>query len=810
MVNLAEELLNDKAAGLQIDATGRRFFRPRRVTFQTITIRPEDIHRAGWLEYEEELKPIDWQGPGPSHADLRNFAISSSQRFLAFWYRVFDVAIARALCGHGKEIFQTDFYQPTTFVDTGIPARQEHSTVQATLHQKILKEYKLSQYGKLKFRIFYISTYLQGLTDDIRNILSPYNELWNYKKIRFETLQNIEKTFKKNITIFQEIFRGTTLDRFLTTALDRSIHEHLLRLLKNSKIRDFETEAVRYLLYRVNSGISGKFQSQEISDILRYHRELRLPHYLIRVYKTLQLPDRIYSLTRSAAALSSAVYRLDLRLARLKYLHRRSGMDINLEVISNRRNDYLKRFEKRLFPLKNELVGEAELENLKNLHSLHNLLSGSETDDPDVAAGDILKKYWDADDNSIFPTNQKEIRDMDNLKICLDLLVQLREAEVNIVKLYSEHAEKPAAAIHRAESNSEILQEDGWRYSKLSRFDLSDEYTVGNPFHENIILNHARSVILRRLRPIRMTASYYSLIPGHRHGAMTLNPIMKLWKDRPNTHDICRPGLAQQEINTRFTMECLIRLAMLVDRKLGRRRVNRGIITRNTRGIENLRNLTFLLLPGSCFPLREIHRYDFPEFRGRIIGESRSPHELGVEPGEDAVLTGAWYQKNNHTLYYPVGGDNGQLVNIIYQSGRSPGPPAFFFALGQFVHDCLKDNQVYYRTGEKTFRECVEEYYIFEDRIRKNRGEKTGRRKLDNSRPAIRFMFAVYFSRLITEALTGSSQSHFRHPPSEKWINRNLQIPLLSSDDRSLMKRIRIKTRSIIEEYDRSLNRKSE
>ncbi|HNJ04567.1 MAG TPA: hypothetical protein PLB73_09965, partial [Leptospiraceae bacterium] len=106
----------------------------------------------------------------------------------------------------------------------------------------------------------------------------------------------------------------------------------------------------------------------------------------------------------------------------------------------------------------------------------------------------------------------------------------------------------------------------------------------------------------------------------------------------------------------------------------------------------------------------------------------------------------------------------------------------------------MEDSLIYRRSGSITFRECVEDYYDFEDRIRKNKGEKTGRRKSDNSRPGVRFMFAVLYSRMITELLTGSLQSQFRHPATEKWMETNLGL----SRDRARLKHIRIKLREII------------
>ena len=312
-----------------------------------------------------------------------------------------------------------------------------------------------------------------------------------------------------------------------------------------------------------------------------------------------------------------------------------------------------------------------------------------------------------------------------------------------------------------------------------------------DPALERSMVREACRDILHRLGPIRRAAAGYSLIAGERHGAMSLNPVMLLWKEKPNPPRSEAPALSL-EMNTKQTIDCLIRLAHLADPDLGYRELMRGKIAKLMRGIENLANLKNFLIPGSAYPLREIHPLDYPEFRSRVIGETRSPLELGAN--ETAVLTGAWYSKRQHSLYCTIGADNGRLLRILWNSERSPGPPAFYFAMGQFVHDCMEDSLIYRRSGSITFRECVEDYYDFEDRIRKNKGEKTGRRKSDNSRPGVRFMFAVLYSRMITELLTGSLQSQFRHPATEKWMETNLGL----SRDRARLKHIRIKLREII------------
>jgi hypothetical protein len=117
----------------------------------------------------------------------------------------------------------------------------------------------------------------------------------------------------------------------------------------------------------------------------------------------------------------------------------------------------------------------------------------------------------------------------------------------------------------------------------------------------------------------------------------------------------------------------------------------------------------------------------------------------------------------------------------------------------------MPDNLIYYRSGQRTFREVVEDFYVFEDRIRKNRDEKTGRRRRDTSRSAVRFLFAIQYARYITEALTASSQGSFRHQATDDWFAKHTRIPLLSRADRSEIRSLRERGRQLIEERSAQL-----
>lgn len=78
--------MNDPRAGLAVE-DGRRFFRPRRVHFQTIDVSARDLHGV-WLHYDAPLELLDWKKQ-PGYKEVREFARASSRRFLDFFYQVF-------------------------------------------------------------------------------------------------------------------------------------------------------------------------------------------------------------------------------------------------------------------------------------------------------------------------------------------------------------------------------------------------------------------------------------------------------------------------------------------------------------------------------------------------------------------------------------------------------------------------------------------------------------------------------------------------------------------------------------------------
>ncbi len=802
--NLAERLLDDRRSGLQTDADGRRYFRSRRVRFETIDVHARDLFTGGWLGFETDLVPPAWHG-NPSHREIRDFAHEASKRFHAFWYRVFDVAAARSLAGRGIEIFQQPFLIPNTLFDIGIPDEQELSSVPPLLHAKILAEYTEARDAPVRYRIFYLSNYLRGITDDVSEILRPFRDLWRLKERRLALFDELDAIQRNLDAVFPKDFERAARER-----IDAVILERLETIARERGERHIEHASIRQLVHRKRQGDLNRLTRQERDEVLRRGAEIGLSTPALNLHRALSLSRTAQRTARSAASLASNVYRLELRMARLVYLQRgqdepdERSVDRNASL-AERRKRFLDLFDVR-YKQCAELTGDSQkLTVLRALlhycaeHSDHDPLAIF-TVPPPLDAAEQNAASADARQLARYPRLLQEIRALDRELVRFHEDYARREApKAKPAPTESAEPEEPELPVPQLPEEPQLWDGPERYPGGLDVLDTTG-HVPGNPYDEPVLVARARDLILRRLRPVRRTANFYSLNPGHRHGAITLNPIMKLWKDRPEVVKDA-PRLTGLEMNTKETVECLLRLVSLADPELANRPLRRERIVREMRGIENLANLTMFLLPGSCYPLREIAREDFPEFRGRVIGESRSPLELGVDPREDAVLTGGWYQKFNHTLYYPVGGDHGRLVRLIWNSGRSPGPPAFLFALGQFVHDCLEDPLIYYRTTEKTFRECVEEYYREEDRIRKNRGERFGRRRLDNSRAGVRFMFAVHYARLIMEALTGSSQSHFRHTPTEIWFMNYLALPVLTKSDRHVFQNIRKQAREIIESY---------
>lgn len=790
MRKLVNQLLEDSHSGLKRDASGRQYFKQRKVRFRTVYFHPDELLEGGWLEFQQDIQSPFSHQADPSPAQLKEFAASSSERFLHFYYRVFDVAIARALATLDTNLFRLPFIQPSVYLDLGIPEDSAVGSVPPALSSVILKQYYASKHyltaSKTNSsegashsakdesstesdrhasqkqnsltreysgtRISYLSSYLDGLTDDAIFLLAPYRELWDLED-RLREIQNRSRRMRQE---FESLFlgqNGSEVYHKLTSHFQQAFQKHGMRNVLQS-ISSAELRAnVRTFLEQNDSNA--------LPYIIRHSQEIRtfLDESTLALVGLYLLPERLEFRIRSALLQES---RLHARIMRYNFLRYRSvpmGTNTDLKLLHDQRNRSRKE------------------------------------------ANQIL---------------ESAIKLNSDIQIWKDLLQEHADVRARIRRIYEDYLQHPAQ-IHRDRSATEASSlEDSRDDLPIARKQLDDSQIsaklkygktiswpdhidYGNPFARREVLQSIKEQLLERLRPVRSTTTGYSLIPGSRHGILPLNPVMKLWKEKPGFEKDL-PEIASLEINTPATVDCLLSLAQLVDNNLFQRELRLGRILKEKLGSQNLASMKILLMPGSCGAAREIERPDFPEFRNLVIGESRKPQELGVA-GEASILTGAWYKKRNHALYYPIGGDNGQLIRSIFLALRLPGPAAFFFALGQFVHDCLPDNLVYYAGSEIPFRQITEDYYRQEDRVRKHRGEKTGRRRIDNSRPAVRFMFSVAYSRALMEALTGSSQSHFRHPPTEQWMSRYLEIPVLAITDRNRFRKLRSQARNLIQSF---------
>lgn len=800
MSELARRLLADPQAGLRHDASGRRFFRQRRVRFQTIRMTAADLRDGRWLEFDSPLDALAWSRD-PSHRDIVHFAHEASRRYLSFWYRVFDVAVARALFGRDAAIFRTPFFEGSPLIDIGTPVEQSESSVPPALHETILAEYRRSCEFQSHARIYYLSTYLSGLTDDLIEFFKPYERLWSLKDESARLLEEIDLISARIEAPLRAALPDQpdrSLRAWLTAEADQRILERLDALARERGERRIAEEKLRKLIFRRRNGELIALNEEERRLCLSNGRALQTPAWLQAWFALESDAARAAQRARSGAGYARALFRIELRQLKLRRYQTNPAAPQSASALEGRARLYRERFGTRLAELAAAPGGDALRDRLWG--GLAALLEA-----PDDAArlARLEAGVWpEAHSNPPASLADASSADAPARGIRAEfaryqkVLADLRATDQQILALHQ-------TSVASSEDHPPVATTQGQnleRYPGLESIELDEGERPGDPFAEAALLRKARALLVRRLRPIRRTASAYSVIAGSRHGAMPLNPIMRLWKDRP---EIRREGprLTRTELNTRETVDCLLRLAALADVKLPLRELRREKTVREKRGPESLANLALFILPGSCYPLREIRRADFPEFRGRVIGETRTPDELGVPSEEDSVLTGAWYQKFNHALYYPAGGDHARLIRCIWDSARAASLPAFFFALGQFVHDCLPDNQIYYESGEKTFRSCVEEYYREEERVQKNRGEKTGRRRTDNSRAGVRFMFAVHYARLVLEALTGSSQSRFRHAATEHWLHKHVGAPLLRSADRATFLEIRRRARDIIAEY---------
>lgn len=761
--SLSEQILSDTSSGIQVDSRGRRYFKQRLVQFQTLGLTQEELHGPWIPGAGERLTPPDW-GREPTYGELRQYASRASERFLLFWYRVFDVAIARGLSGRDREIFRNPITAPSSLIDIGLPEDPSLASCPPELAQKILQEYGEELHRKPGQNIFYITEYLRGCTTDIRQAMEPYHRFWDLERERRESLKNSGTTDRT-------MGPGPELGRILEEFVDASLMVSLRRAKEGTGIRRIVSDKIRRLIFELKrDGTPGPFTPTD-REMLFGEPGLTVDPESVLVYSALRMPGALQKKLRSGAFHLSNRFRLILRVLRLKRnISSVSGGDSMPDGFLQRIRVHEQKYEEILNSFRNtaskpesrEAIErtvlffnylEENLEGVKRepstwIRNAIPILDGKSGRHPDTGKTKAPgESTFSPDSLPMFLVQQKTLDDR-----VLDHYRSFLSPGSNTTGDISPTGGPP-------------------NFSRLETFHLPEDLSPGDPFREWEATSLARAAMRKRLRPIRMAAGSYSTIADERHAAISLNPILRLWKDRPGYREKEIPSSIEGEFNTPASIQLLLRLATLVDPSLEERILFRRKALADGEGpAENLENALIFITPGSCFPLREVSRFDFPEFRGSVIGETRNPSELGVPAREESILTGGWYSKRNHSFYYPVGGDNGSLLYSIWKASRLQGPPAFFFALGQFVHDCLDDNLAYYRASEIPFRVIVEDYYRREDLTRKNRGEKTGRKKADNSRDGVRFMFAVAYSRFMTELLTGSPQSGFRHRPSENWF----------------------------------------
>ncbi|MBI3396308.1 MAG: hypothetical protein HY042_10775, partial [Spirochaetia bacterium] len=523
MAGLVDKLLADKNSGLKTDDTGRRYFRQRHVQFHTIEIQAKDLHGPGWLDFETDLA-LDWN-KDPSHEEIRSFAVKSSHRFLSFWYRVFDVAAARSLSGRDRTVFRRAFFKASAFADLGVPDESAFSSVPPLLHRKILDEYKASKPFRSAYRIYYLSDYLEGLTDDMNAVLRPYRRLWRLQDARARILRQLDAIHAEvesalvgnpgarsddDAASAETVSPLRQAEDFLElcglSALDRS--------LENKTYVKIEDETARMLVFRRRTGALDSLEKDDIERI--FHEPVfSVPGAAQTLLALMSLPARCHTSARRAASFSTQAHRLRLRLVRYQRLH--GTKEGGSEALALRLRDAESRLAKIMEELKRPM-GLAPLQSLADRY--------------------------------------------------LMVLRMLRGIDQRIEELYTlpsnrtDPSDIPPTGTAGREAPTEHRDS---RFMEAGTVVLPVDVIPGDPFAEPLVVSLAKQVVLKRLRPVRMTANYYSLNPAHRHGCMTLNPVMKLWKERPHTGTRDLPRLCGLEMNTKETIECLVRLASIAD-----------------------------------------------------------------------------------------------------------------------------------------------------------------------------------------------------------------------------------------------------
>lgn len=767
MEKILKTIEKDKLAGVYVRDDGRISFNPRKVEFETIEFKPEYIFSHKWSIFQNPLEPIHWEQPIEElERELINFSIECSKRFHHIWYYYIDVMLARSLSTNDKNIFQKDFIIPSIFLDLGIPENEEWTNVPINIHRKIVHEYNLTKDYNKKYKIFYLSYYLKDITKDINEFLMPYRTLWDKEKKKLELYEAIKQ--------YIQDFYNNQFFSFIKQMLNTFIIEKLLSM----KIT-FENKFVVSLYYKIRENPAYDLSYYERKILLEYlfeenqlSEELKIL-FILNQYTI--FPQELERFIRKILFIENRILKTKIQQYRILY----NKFKNNLDFVDFNGDDFINlkdnRSDKYIEDKINCIYQLTEFFNLQHNLYLNQLFKEYEKQNI-LTIPDFINFFKNIKPEEI----KNEIKD-----ILLKVITDISKINYQILEFYK---------------NSFTLKESIFKedHKYMTKVIIPENFIPGNPFQEKEMLDFFKNILKQRLKPIRMAANDYSLIYKEKHGILTLNPVLKLWKNKIQFNPKL-PEIIQLELNTPITVECLIELIKLVDKEITTRELRRGQILKQIKGKESLETMIILLLPGSCYPIKEIPASHFPEFYNKIIGEKRSISEVGVKETH-YILTGAWYNKNNHTLYYPIGGDNAELLNKIYFGIRTNIIPAFFFAIGQFVFECLPDNILYFKNTKLTFREILMK--IYKNKISHNQHPK--KIKL-LSKEEIKFQFAIHYSLLIMENLTGGLHIHHKIPEMYKWFLENLNIQSIFSSNKEIRKKIRIQAQDIIEEYNKKL-----
>lgn len=770
MKEVLDAVEKDKVAGVHRRADGKLYFVQRKVEFSTIDFKPEYIFSNRWGIFQKPLEPIDWKLPIDKLEDrVLEFSIECSERFHYLWYYYIDIMLARSLSSNDKNIFIKDFLIPSIFLDLGIPENPLWTNVPKAIHQKILNEYSLSLRYKSNRRIFYLSQYLSNLTSDIIEYLKSYQYFWDLENKKLNAYSEIKHLITSIVS--NQFFS------FLKEKLNSLLKKNLL----NNTIK-FPNKIIETIYFQCkNDPHHREFSFLERRILLEYFirlNSLQLAqeekvenlNFLILLNEFTNFPMQLERMIRKISFLETFIFKEEIKKIRKIYIKYSKTNSLNFQL----QEEFLKVTEQQTHSIEEKINLIAELTEYLSLHHvlyLETLI--------DLFKRDQIQTFKDLE-FFFLKMIQNEISIKDDLK--KEIFAKIKEVSTinkKIIEYYKQSFSLPVVKFIPNEKYKDKIQ--------------VQKFIPGNPFQEKVILHFFRELIKERLKPIRMASNEYSLLTKEKHGILTLNPVLKLWKNQIHFQKDL-PELVQLELNTLITVDCLFELLFLVDPKLKEREIIRGKIVKEIRGKENIDNIKILLLPGSAYPLKEIPSSHFPEFKQKIIGEKRSYKEVGILETH-YIVTGCWYNKKNHTLYYPIGGDNAELLKKIYLGIKSDVIPAFFFAIGQFVFECLSDTVLYYKNQKKTFREILYKLKSYQ----RNESKK---KMFLYSKKEIKFEFSILYSQLIMENLTGSLHIQTKVPELYKWFFENLEIQSFFSFDKEKRKKLRIEAQNIIKKYD--------